>query len=88
MTFTPLENDNYDHLKKMAVADIWIDKYGDYYLILEVYKHNVRSKTKKFFIMFSGILLTNYCTDEGMDDYKAGAFIDDINPSIMKEKVA
>ncbi len=87
MSFTNIEKTNYDHLKKMQVGDIWIDIYGDYFLVTEVYKSNVRSKTKKFWINFSAILLTADHQFDGPQSYP-GQFIDDFNPSIVKEKIA
>ena len=87
MSYTPATNENYDHLKKMKKGDIWVDIHGDYFLVTEVYKYNVRSKTKKFFIMVDAILMTaNHKFDD--EEYFSGDYIQDYNPSLIKEKVA
>jgi hypothetical protein len=73
----------------MKVGDIWLDTYGDYYLITECHKENMRSKTQKFYIFFSAILLTANGIIEGDSDlYTPGQLLDDVNPLIMKHKVA
>lgn len=81
------EERNYDHLKKMKVGDIWLDEYGDYILIVNVYKHNARSKHRKFFIMLDALLLTSFAEIAG-ENFKSGSIVEDYNPSIIKEKIA
>lgn len=81
----PIESKNIDHLKKMQVGDIWLDKYGDYLLILDVDKINHRSKNKRFYIFVGAMLLTNFSNDA---EVEAGTYIEDFIPEYIMEKIA
>ncbi len=69
------------------MGDIWRDEYGDYILIVNVYKHNLRKKDKKFFIMLDALLLSSFGNLAG-DTTKSGDIVEDFNPDIIKEKIA
>jgi hypothetical protein len=71
----------------MKVGDIWRDEYGDYILIVNVYKYNTRSKDKKFFIMLDALLLSSFGNLPN-DKFKSGDIVEDYNPDIIKEKIA
>ena len=85
MTYEPIPKKDLSYLKNMKRGDIWIDKYGDYVLIKAVYKTNVRSKTKPFWISVEGILLSNITQEP---DVSVGELIDDFVPEFFIRKVA
>lgn len=69
----------------MQIGDIWLDKFGDYLLVTDVSKVNVRSKTKPFYICIGAILMTNNLEDK---DVVAGMYVDDYVPEYIVEKIA
>jgi hypothetical protein len=69
----------------MKIGDIWTDKYGDYLLVVDVQKFNVRSKTKPFSIYIGAILMTNFNNHK---EVRSGEYIDDYIAEYIVEKIA